>query len=55
MIKQTIKFKPTYLNKQEYAMSNNKQIAQNYMETKKNESISIYDLLKNNTTKIIRK
>ncbi len=33
----------------------NKQIDQIYTETKKNNSISICDLLKNNTTKIIRK
>ncbi len=33
----------------------NKQIAQRYTDTKKNNSISICDLLKNNTTKIIRK
>ena len=33
----------------------NKQIVQRYTDTKKNNSISICDLLKNNTTKIIRK
>ncbi len=54
MIKQAIKFRPTYLRKQEYEMSN-EQIIQNNIESKKNDSISICDLLKNNTTKIIRK
>lgn len=33
----------------------NKQIVQRYTDTKTNNSISICDLLKNNTTKIIRK
>ena len=54
MIKQAIKFRPTYLRKQEYEMSN-EQIIQNNIESKKNDSISICDLLKDNTTKIIRK
>ena len=40
--------------KQEFAMSI-KQIAQSNEDTKKNNSISVCDLLKNNTTKIIRK